>query len=303
MTNITPNHLNWHTGMEEYIAAKKNIFSHSVVSDVVLNAKNEVTAGFAKELDPGRVILFSAYTHSYEETSQACPGARCIYERDGSILWDDGKNAPKTLLRTDGILLPGRHNIENYMTALGLANGFVTEKAAREVAGTFPGVEHRLEFVRTCKGVRYYNSSIDSSPTRTAAALSALREKPIVICGGYDKQIPFEPLADALAARAKAVVLTGATAPKIMDAINRCGAWPAQVSVFTEPDFKKAVLMASGMAKSGDTVLLSPACASFDAFPNFEARGRYFKEIVSELPDTDLEHTTSTTHRLGSEEP
>ena len=132
-------------------------------------------------------------------------------------------------------------------------------------------------------GVSYYNSSIDSSPTRTRAALNSFSDKVIVICGGYDKKIPFEPLADVLCDKAKTVVLTGATASKIKDAILSCDKYEGQIKIIEEPDFKNAVLKAHNEALSGDKVILSPACASFDAFPNFEVRGNTFKEIIKAL--------------------
>ena len=170
------------------------------------------------------------------------------------------------------------------MTAISLTRGYITPEVIDEVASTFPGVEHRLELVRTLRGVAYYNSSIDSSPSRTAAALSALTARPIVICGGYDKNIPFAPLAEALCARAKAVVLTGATADKIHAALLACPAFdPSALPILREPDFDRAVMAAHEMAEQGDTVLLSPACASFDAFPNFAVRGNHFKDIVRQF--------------------
>lgn len=283
ITNITPNHLNWHTDMDEYIAAKCHIFRGSDCEHLVTNAENEITARLAGQYT-GPLTLFSSRKTCYE---QFYPAIRpnggenyAIYERDGIIYHSDGqKETP--LLKTADILLPGRHNVENYMTAMGLCLGCVSTDTFRKVATTFPGVEHRLEYVCTANGVRYYNSSIDSSPTRTAAALSALREKPIVICGGYDKHIPFAPLAAALIARAKAVVLTGATASAIEAALHAHPDFSdAHLPVCREEDFDHAVLTARDLACPGDTVLLSPACASFDAFPNFEVRGNHFKELV-----------------------
>jgi UDP-N-acetylmuramoylalanine--D-glutamate ligase len=167
------------------------------------------------------------------------------------------------------------------MTSIGLTLPWITPEIADGIATTFRGVQHRLELVATVSGVKYYNSSIDSSPSRTAAALSALRERPIVICGGYDKNVPFEPLAEALCARAKAVILTGATAQKILDVLKthaevQNGALP----IWQEAEFEAAVQLARSIAQKGDTVLLSPACASFDAFPNFAARGNKFRSIV-----------------------
>ena len=166
------------------------------------------------------------------------------------------------------------------MAAISLTWGMVSEPTIYYIAKTFGGVEHRLELVRELDGVIYINSSIDSSPTRTAAALSALPIKPIVICGGYDKQIPFEPLADALNERAKAVILTGATAEKINEVLKNSN---SQIEIYLEKDFERAVNLARSIAKKNDVVLLSPACASFDAFDNFMQRGNKFKEIVNEF--------------------
>ena len=166
------------------------------------------------------------------------------------------------------------------MAAISLTNGLVSNETVRYVASTFKGVEHRLEFVRELDGVKYYNSSIDSSPSRTAAALSAIPQKPIVICGGYDKNIPFEPLADALNERAKAVIYTGATAEKIKECLIKSGSC---IKTYMESDFDKAIELSRAVAAEGDIVLLSPACASFDAFKNFMERGNRFKQIVNDF--------------------
>ncbi len=276
ITNITPNHLNWHTDMAEYSAAKANVFTNDSTELLVVNAKDERTRAYGMAF-PRDTAYFSDY---YIPDECVWDGKLIAYEKDGAITVKtmDGE---LQVVETEDILLPGRHNIENYMAAISVTWGLVSRESVEAVAKTFRGVEHRLEFVREKDGVKYYNSSIDSSPTRTAAALSALKERPIVICGGYDKNIPFEPLALALADRAKAVVLTGATAGKIMQAIDTCSAFDKDsIPVITAPDFKEAVKSARDMAKEGDTVLLSPACASFDAFPNFAVRGNTFKRIV-----------------------
>ena len=268
ITNITPNHLNWHTGMDEYILAKQNIYLYEPCERVILNAENRTTACLASEafLD---VTLFS----SKRELDRGV----CL--KDGGIYLNG-----EMILRTDEIILPGMHNVENYMTAIALTDGFVSKESIRRVARTFTGVEHRCELVREKDGVKFYNSSIDSSPTRTAAALSNFKVKPIVICGGYDKNIPFEPLAVSLCASAKAVVLTGATAGKIKSAILHCPDFAKSgLSVLDEPDFESAVKLAASLASDGDCVLLSPGCASFDRFKNFEERGRTFKAIVNNL--------------------
>ena len=156
----------------------------------------------------------------------------------------------------------------------------------REVARSFGGVEHRCEFVREFNGVKYYNSSIDSSPTRTEAALRAFHQKVIVICGGYDKKLPFEPLAEALVKdkNVRTVILTGATREKIKAAIAAHPGYKSSgIEIIEKPDFTDAVLAAAHSARPGDAVLLSPACASFDAFANFEERGNRFAEIVNSL--------------------
>ena len=281
VTNVTPNHLDWHTGMDEYINAKTNIYRHAGNERLVTNAENEVTRKMAGECASQRILFSSQKSCPAEFGELLRDGDSALYLACGRIMkWDGEKET--ALLAVKDILLPGMHNAENYMTAIGLTDGLVSAEDISAVATTFTGVEHRLERVRVCGGVTYYNSSIDSSPTRTAAALSALApKKPIVICGGYDKKIPFAPLAEALCAHAKAVVLTGATAGKIQDALRahaevQSGALPVRV----EPNFTDAVCLARDMAVDGDIVLLSPACASFDAFPNFAVRGETFKKIV-----------------------
>ena len=202
-----------------------------------------------------------------------------IFLKDGDIYFSNRETIVK-LFSVDSILVPGIHNVENYMAAISLTYGYVSDSTKEYIAKTFSGVEHRLEFIRQLDGVKYYNSSIDSSPSRTAAALSALAEKPIVICGGYDKNIPFEPLAKALDERAKAVVLMGATAEKINKVLLEQG---CKIPIYIEGDFEKAVCLSRNIAKEGDTVLLSPACASFDAFKNFMERGNKFKQIVNDF--------------------
>jgi len=283
ITNITPNHLNWHTGMEEYIEAKAKILQGC--SRAVLNFENEVTRNLARTA-PCPVTLFA---HDPIPDTELRPEDSAVYEKDGTIVFRlFGETGEFPILRVSDILLPGRHNIENYMAAIAAVRGYASPAHIVDTARTFRGVHHRLELIREHGGVSYYNSSIDSSPTRTAAAVSAMGSRPLVmICGGYDKQIPFEPLAETLLTHPniRAVVLTGATAGKIDAALRAhpdfsCTA----LRLLYEPDFTEAVLCASRTAQDGDAVLLSPACASFDAFPNFEKRGERFAEIVRNLP-------------------
>lgn len=273
ITNISPNHLDWHTDMQEYIEAKKTVFRHqSPGMRLVLNYENEITRGMALEA-AANVTYFG---HEYIGEP---PHAHEVIERNG-IIFSDGE----PILNCDTILIPGRHNIENYMAAIAATAGYVTSESVRSLAASFGGVEHRCEFVREFRGVRYYNSSIDSSPSRTAAALSSFKNRVIVICGGYDKQIPFEPLGYTLSRHAKAVVLTGATSDKIKHALISCPDYREGAPEIIETDsFEAAVKAAKDAAETGDTVILSPACASFDSFANFEERGNRFKAIVHDF--------------------
>ena len=280
MTNVTPNHLNWHTDMDEYVEAKSNICRHRPIGHFTANGRDPVTLELARNTDLP-VTLFSAYRASYDAMvpEYMRERASAIYLCDGMICHSDGKTETPVLAVSD-ILLPGMHNVENYMAAISATWGLVGFDTIAALARSFSGVEHRLEFIRTLDGVRYYNSSIDSSPTRTAAALSALRDKPVVICGGSDKHVSFVPLAEALLQRAYGVVLTGETAPKIKAALLAHPLWHDDFPLVEEAQFADAAEAARRMAKPGGVVLLSPACASFDAFRNFEERGNTFKTIV-----------------------
>ncbi|MBQ8641455.1 MAG: UDP-N-acetylmuramoyl-L-alanine--D-glutamate ligase [Clostridia bacterium] len=284
ITNVTPNHLNWHPDMEEYIAAKKRILSHA--ERAVLNWGNDVTRAIGQACE----IPVTWFSRDPIPTDSLRPCDSAITIEDGNMTAYWAGEGREVILPIRQIRLPGLHNAENYMTAIALTHGEVTTEQIRQVARTFGGVEHRLESVATIDGVHYINGSIDSSPTRTAAALSALGERPVVlICGGYDKHIPFDPLAEAVLSRKNihTLVLTGATGDAIEAAMRECPLWQERVDagfmLYREPQFDDAVRCAAGAAKTGDTVLLSPACASFDAFPNFEARGRHFKKLVGEL--------------------
>ena len=289
VTNVTPNHLNWHTGMEEYIAAKERILRRA--KRAVLNAGNDVTRDMGKKC-ACPVTWFSRDTI---DSAILRDGDSAIYLDGGVIVKRERGGNPIPVLALSDILLPGLHNAENYMAAIAAAGDRADTEKIKDVASTFPGVEHRLEFVREKDGVRFYNGSIDSSPTRMDAALSALcgsaPERPItVILGGYDKKIPFGPLADAVLGRDLVVraVLNGATADAIDEALRTHPLYEKRIAdgsfgVLRRPSFEDAVLAAAREAKPGETVILSPACASFDQFENFEERGKRFKEIVKEL--------------------
>ena len=291
ITNISPNHLDWHTGMAEYVEAKLNIVGADT-RRLVTNADSGETARISRELSqkPCRpdIYLFSSTAASFGEVFDfpAGDGDRAVYEKDGYIVISDGRTEER-LLRVDAIRVPGRHNVENFMCAMALTYGEVDPSVYSEVAESFTGVSHRLELVRRLDGVDYFNSSIDSSPTRTAAALSALHGRDIVIiCGGYDKKIPYEPLAEALCRSARAVVLTGATAEKIENALLGCEAYrEGAPEYFRAPNFESAVRLAKEKARRGGCVLLSPASASFDCFPNFAVRGDTFRKIVESFEE------------------
>lgn len=273
ITNLTPNHLDKHKDFQDYIDAKRAIYQNQRPDGrLILNADDPHTA-YYRSSAPGQVSLFS-------DRQQVQQGTML---KNGILCWmTDGAAEP--IVSTEEIRIPGEHNVLNYLAAFEAVRGLVSAETCRKVAKEFPGVPHRLELVRELRGVRYINDSIGSSPTRTIAGLRALKTKPIIICGGYDKHIPFAPLGEELCLRAKAVILTGHTAEKIRDAIEGAAAFAEhKVPYVLEEDFKTAVLKASSMAKEGDIVLLSPACASFDHFKNFEERGNTFKKIVMEL--------------------
>ena len=279
ITNITPNHLNWHTDMAEYIGAKLGAVGKST-KRVVLNADNELcrSLDFGKERE---YVYFSSTKSGYcEVVPKGRENALALYVRGSKIVVSDGKQE-KELLSVVDIKLPGKHNLENYMTAISLTLGEVDSDIYTDVAMSFGGVEHRLELVCEVGGVKYYNSSIDSSPTRTAAALSALEVKPIVICGGSEKGLSFEPLADVLIKRARAVVLNGDSRGNIKAALEKkLKESGKSLEVYEKKTLGEAIDKAREIAQNGDVVLLSPACASFDQFKNFAARGDFFKSRV-----------------------
>lgn len=278
ITNVTPNHLDWHTGMDEYISAKAKLLAHA--DRAVLNYSNDITRAYARDFT--RPITY--FSRSTIENDALPKNSSAVTFEDGYIVKYSGSERTVMLSASD-ILLPGPHNIENYMAAIAAMGDRDISKPLCRIASTFGGVKHRLEFLRCVNGVKYYNSSIDSAPERTAAALSALpNDNIILICGGYDKHLPYTPLAEAVLkhGKIKSVVYTGATADKIEAAFAQSPAKEA-TQMIREKCFADAVRRASDIAESGDTVLLSPASASFDEFPNFEVRGDAFRKFVMSL--------------------
>ena len=264
ITNLAPNHLDIHKDMEEYVDSKKNIFRYQDENGLlILNADNEITSAFRGN---GETRFFSRQGQAHV----------CL--RDGVIF-----RGGEAVLHTSDILLPGVHNIENYMAAIAMVEGLVEDETICQVARTFGGVEHRIELVRIKDGVKYYNDSIASSPSRTIAGLRSFKEKVILIAGGYDKHIPYDVLGPEICAHVKQVFLCGATAPQIRAAVENCADFHGQVEMTDCGNFENAVRTAAASAREGDIVLMSPASASFDEFKNFMIRGEFFKQIVKEL--------------------
>ena len=271
VTNLAPNHLDVHRDMAEYVAAKENIFRHQSGEDVaVFNADNAITAEQSRRA-PGRARLFS-------RQDEVADG---VFLRGEDIVCRSGGHE-RVVMTTGDIKIPGVHNVENYMAAIAAVDGLVPDEVIRRFAREFGGVEHRIELVRTYRGVRYYNDSIASSPSRTIAGLRSFHEKVILIAGGYDKHIPFDVLGPEIVEHVKLLVLCGATADKIRAAVeNAPGYEPGKPEILDVTPFTAAVEAARDRAQPGDVVTLSPACAAFDQFKNFAERGKFFKSIVN----------------------
>lgn len=269
VTNITPNHLDMHKGMDEYIDAKKNIFKFQDKDNLlILNRENDITFSFVNEAK-GEVKLFS---------SKRKIGNGAFYDIGKVYLGD------KVICDKEEIVIKGMHNVENYMAAFLAVEKDVTVATMRKVALSFAGVEHRGEFVREVDGIKYYNDSIGSSPTRTIATISVFDKPVILIAGGYDKHIPFEPLAQEGYKKIKALILLGATKDKIRVVFEKVMLDKnVDIPIYIVDSLESAVDKSREISQSGDYVVLSPACASFDMFVNFEVRGNRFKDIVNGL--------------------
>lgn len=265
ITNLAPNHLDIHKDMAEYVEAKTNIFRHQDENGLlVLNADNAITAAFRGN---GATRFFSR-----QKDADVCV-------KDGVIC----RHGEKVLPLKD-ILIPGVHNVENYMAAIAMVEGLVDDETIRHVAKTFGGVEHRIELVRVKDGVRFYNDSIASSPSRTIAGLRSFPEKVILIAGGYDKHIPYDVLGPEICKHVKKLFLGGATGEKIRQSVVTCPEYDPQALEIVDCDsFEPAVRAAAAAAKEGDVVLMSPASAAFDQFKNFMVRGEFYKKLVKEL--------------------
>lgn len=269
MTNISPNHLDMHKGYQEYIDAKKNIMLYQDENGVLIsNTESEETKKAGLEAK-GKWLSFSS------------KGNADICLEKGDICLNGEK-----IISVSDIKIPGNHNVENYMAAIGAVYGMVSKESILSVAKNFGGVAHRIEFVRELDGVKYYNSSIDSSPSRTKNTLSVFKDKVVMISGGKDKGIPYDEIGPEIINHVKVLVLIGATSDAIENAVKKAyedmKIQPC-VKILRATTYEMAVNLAKDNAKSGDSVILSPASTSFDMFKNFEERGNLFKKIVMEL--------------------
>ncbi len=274
VTNVTPNHLDHHKDMQEYIDAKRNILLYqSEASRTVLGYENDITRAMEADVK-GKLCWFTRLREIDNGAFLRADGMLCMAE--------DGVVTP--IVHKDEVKLRGLHNIENLLAAAAAVWGMVSSEDIAQVARTFAGVEHRIEPVRLLDGVQWYNDSIATSPTRTIAGLRSFDQKIIIIAGGYDKHIPYEPLAPEILAHVKVLVLMGATGPVVEKAVRECpGFAESGLVILHADDMNQAVELARGAAVPGDIVSLSPASASFDRYANFEERGREFKEIVNSL--------------------
>ena len=258
--------------MDEYIAAKENIYLHQHEDDIaIFNEDNDITRKLSKKA--------AAWTRLFSRREEVTDGA--FLRGDTIVLRHDG--CEEAVMQISDIRLPGMHNVENYLAAVTALDGLVPYEVMRETARTFVGVEHRIEPVRTIHGVQWYNDSIASSPTRTIAGLNAFNEKVILLAGGYDKHIPFAPLAPEVVKHVKLLILCGATADAIEKAVRECPDYHGSPEIVRCESLEDCVKTAYERAARGDIVTLSPACAAFDQFANFMERGKAFKKLVMGL--------------------
>ena len=271
VTNVAPNHLDWHTDMQEYIDAKRNLIAHQSHQDrAVLNLDNETTLAFADDC--------AAPVFHFSRRNKVENG--CWLDEQNNIIYSEN-GVDTIVMNVSDIRIPGVHNIENYMAAIAAVWGTTPPEAIRGFARAFGGVAHRCELVRTRQNVCWYNDSIGSSPSRTIAGLKAFTQKVILIAGGYDKHIPYDPLGPVAADTVKHAILLGATANAIETAIRAHSDLP----ITHVSGMEEAVKAAADIAGDGDIVFMSPASASFDMYKNFEERGNHFRDLVLALPE------------------
>jgi UDP-N-acetylmuramoylalanine--D-glutamate ligase len=274
ITNLSPNHLDYHKDYKEYVDSKFNIFLNQDHSDCIIINEDDTESKIILEKAKSNVLSFSM-------NKQVDFGA---YLDNESLYLKDEKGL-HLICHVNEVKLLGRHNIENILAAATLASSAGADiNSIRYVAKTFAGVPHRLEFIREVEGVKYFNDSIASSPTRAIAALKSFDNNIVLIAGGSDKYISFDELGDYIVKKAKSLILLGQTSDKIRESVTKAMVKNnKQIEVIQTISLEEAVFAAKRVAKAGDNVLLSPACASFDMFNNFEQRGMMFKELVNNL--------------------
>lgn len=285
VTNVTPNHLDIHGTMDAYVAAKRRIYAFQGPGDLaVFNADDAATRAMA-DASAGRKLAFSA--RGVVDAGAWLDGDRIVV-RMGNDRGGAATAEPTVVCSLSDIRLPGMHNVENVLAAVAVAAACgVDPERMREAVAAFRGVRHRLELVGYWNGIRFYNDSIATSPARAAAGVRAFPDPIVLIAGGSDKQLPFDELAEALPGRVHTVVLLGATAKKIEQAILEYGAKTKEAPprIVHVGSLEEAVEQARRAARPGDVVLLSPACASYDMFPNYEVRGDRFRALVARFAE------------------
>lgn len=267
LTYVTSDHLDWHKTTENYVKAKLKIFANQDENDfAILNYEDR---NLAKKYN----IKAQKYYFSMEKISE-----KGSYFEDGKIFYNDGKNTEE-ILEVKDLKIPGVHNIKNVMAAIIIAKLFgIDSNTIKRSISSFTGVEHRIEFVRELHGVKYYNDSKGTNPDSTEVAIAAMDGDVILIAGGYDKNSNFDNLIEKSKDKLKTVILLGQTADKISNSCKK-----SKVEFYIVKDLNKAVELAKKLSLKGEDVLLSPACASWDMYSNYEARGRHFKDLVREL--------------------
>ena len=267
--NFTPDHLNRHHTMEAYVNAKKNIAKNQTEDDYcILNYEDELTREFGKEVK-AKVLYFSSQRKLEEG----------IYLEDGNIIYHYG-NVSEKICHVDELQILGTHNHENVMAACAMAAVYgVPVEKIRESVKAFKGVEHRIEYVIEKDGVAYYNDSKGTNPDAAIKGIQAMNRPTVLIGGGYDKGSEYTEWINSFDGKVKKLILIGDTKEKIAEDARKCGFIDYEFA----DTFEEAVLTAAKIAESGEAVLLSPACASWDMFPSYEVRGEKFKEIVKSL--------------------
>ena len=274
ITNISPNHLDMHKDYDEYISSKKNIFKHQKENGiVVLNYDNDITKTFLSEIN-GKVRFFSSKNRL-----------------DNGVIYDKGiiKSCEDGVRRhvitiDDAISLQGIHNYENICAAIAATESLVETSIQARAITKFKGVEHRLEFVRNINGVKWYNDSIGTSPTRTIAGLNSFDKKVTLIAGGYDKNLDYKCIAKPIVDKVDNLILCGATADKIEEAVvHELKSEKKELPIYRFTSLEECVYKAYEICSENEVVLFSPASASFDMYKNFEERGKAFKELVNKI--------------------